>query len=144
MVEATAAQRLRHVGGVEAILDRRGVDLLYQLRPHLVGALDFLLIGLQLRVHEGADAVDQHLLFRGQAEIHGGLSIYFFFGRPMARPELAGRGKALCASTISASLAATSGRNGADLGSPALSIFTSMNSEVAASSSPRRAVCMVR
>ena len=144
MVEAAAAQLLRHVGGVEAGLDRGGVDLLDQLRPHLVGALDLFFVRLQLRLDKGADAVDQHLLFRGEAEIHGSRLVYFFLGRPMARPELAGRGSALCASMISASLAATSGRNGADFGSPELSMLTSMNSEVAASSSPSRAVCMVR
>ena len=71
MIQPAAAQILRHVRGIESGLQRLVLDLLDQLRPHLVRALDFVLMGRQFRLDKRAHAVDEHLLFRGQAELHG-------------------------------------------------------------------------
>src|SRR4029453_17404794 len=71
MVEPAAAEILGHVGGIEAGLERLVADLPDQLRPHLVRALDLVLMRRKLRRDELADAVDQELLFGGEAEVHG-------------------------------------------------------------------------
>src|SRR5215813_4256730 len=96
MVQAATAEFFRHVGSVETGFDRGGVNLLDQLRPHLVGALDLFLVRLQLLFDEGTDAVDQHLLFRSQPEIHGSLSISSAAGRSCAPRTWARAGRGGC------------------------------------------------
>src|SRR5215468_2697477 len=70
MVEAAAAQLLRHVCGVEAGRYGALVDLLDELGADLIGALDLLLVGHQLGLDELPHAVDEQLLLRCQAELH--------------------------------------------------------------------------
>jgi hypothetical protein len=91
MVEPAAAELLRHVGGVEAGREGALVDLLDELRADLVGAFDLFLIGHELGVDELPHAVDQQLLLRCQAELHGA---------PLERTAQS-RGCGLAASTAS-------------------------------------------
>ncbi|MNZ76300.1 hypothetical protein D3C78_948010 [compost metagenome] len=71
VVEATAADFLGHVEGVETGGDGLAANLRGQLRRYRIGAVHFFLVGQQFLLDEGLDRLDEHFLFLGQLEVHG-------------------------------------------------------------------------
>ena len=74
-IEAASAELGRHVGRVQAGIDRALLDLSHQLQWHFSQLLDLLLVREQLALGECADGVDNHLLLVGQGEIQGLLRV---------------------------------------------------------------------
>ena len=70
IVQAAAAERLRHVGGVEPHCDRPFLDLRDKVRPDLAGALDLFLVWVEFLLHESAGGFDNQFLFFGEREFH--------------------------------------------------------------------------
>jgi hypothetical protein len=72
-IEARAPHLGRHVGGIEARLHGLGLNLLDQVHAQVACAFHLHLMGVKLVLDEAARRLDDHLLFFGQAELHGGL-----------------------------------------------------------------------
>ncbi|MCY1355806.1 hypothetical protein D9M69_422420 [compost metagenome] len=72
IVEAATTDFLGHVEGIEAGRDGLAANLRGELRGHGVGAVHFFLIGQQFLLDEALHRLDEHFLFLGQFEIHGG------------------------------------------------------------------------
>ncbi|MNP20319.1 hypothetical protein D3C76_1128860 [compost metagenome] len=70
VVQATAADFLGHVEGIEPGGDGLAADLRSQLGRHGIGAVHRLLMGQQLLGDKAAYRFHQHFLFLGQLEIH--------------------------------------------------------------------------
>jgi hypothetical protein len=70
VAKAAAAHLFRQVGGEEAHLHGLRLDVLAKLLGHAVVALDLLLMGTELALHEGAEGVHQHALLVADLKIH--------------------------------------------------------------------------
>ena len=84
-VQARPAHLDRHVGGVQAGVDRLGLQLPMQVLAQHAGLLDLLFVRIELIENELARGLDDHLLFVVEREIHG-QSPFLSVARPGATP----------------------------------------------------------
>ncbi len=92
-VQATAAELLRHVGGVETLRNCPLTNLLGKLGAHLICRFHLILVGIKLLFGKSPSAVDQHLLLLTQRKIHPHLLTFivsinggYYPCRPTHRP----------------------------------------------------------
>ena len=85
-IEPGAADIGRHVGGIEPGFDRLGLELLDQVAAQHAGALDLLLMRIELVLDEGARRLDDQPLFFRKAEIHGAQPFFLPFLLRLLRP----------------------------------------------------------
>ena len=71
IVQPAAAQLGGHIGRVQTHLDGLGLDGLHQFGRYGVGALDQVLVRVQLFFDKCADSVHDHGLFACQGKLHG-------------------------------------------------------------------------
>ncbi len=68
--QAAAAHLLRQIGGIEARRHGALLDLTAKIQRNLSEPVDQVLVGVQLRLHEGPHSIEQEPIFVGTGETH--------------------------------------------------------------------------